>query len=255
VNKPQMFSFNNATVRIVDKNGQPWFVLKDVCDVLEIGNPSDVKARLDNGVVSIEGIPDSLGRTQQATIINEDGLYDVILESRKQEARAFRKWVTSEVLPSIRKTGQYNSIPQMTTTEIIAAIANQAVEQEKRVSVLEARITETTETMEAIQETFLQRDEDWRKSINSMLNGAAFRLTLEHRDIRNRSYELLDERAHSDLKTRLRNMIKRLENVGATKTQIKNANKLDVIENDPHLKEIYTTIVKEISIGSLRIAR
>ncbi|MEC0140769.1 phage antirepressor KilAC domain-containing protein [Paenibacillus macerans] len=107
MNKPQIFNFHGQQIRTIDKDGQPWFVLTDVCSVLEIGNPSQVKVRLDDGVISNEGIPDALGRTQRATIINEDGLYDVILESRKPEARAFRKWVTSEVLPTIRQHGAY----------------------------------------------------------------------------------------------------------------------------------------------------
>lgn len=103
----QLFSFNGNNVRTIVRNGEPWFVLKDVCDVLEIGNPSDVKARLSDGVVSIEGIQDALGRTQNVVVVNEDGLYDVILDSRKPEAKAFRKWITSEVIPSIRKHGAY----------------------------------------------------------------------------------------------------------------------------------------------------
>ncbi|MNJ51975.1 hypothetical protein D3C77_472910 [compost metagenome] len=81
-------------------------MLVDVCNVLELGNPSQVKTRLDEGVISNEVIQTNGGR-QRTTIINEDGLYDVILESRKPEARKFRKWVTGEVLPSIRKTGGY----------------------------------------------------------------------------------------------------------------------------------------------------
>lgn len=107
MNQQHIFDFHGSQVRTIEKDDQPWFVLVDVCKVLEIGNPSDVKNRLEDGVVSIEGIPDSLGRTQQVTVINEDGLYDVILESRKPEARAFRKWITSDVLPTIRKTGGY----------------------------------------------------------------------------------------------------------------------------------------------------
>lgn len=105
--KPQIFNFNGTDIRVIEKDGQPWFVLRDVCEVLELGNPSQVKVRLDDGVISNEVIPDSLGRLQDTTIINEDGLYDVILESRKPEARRFRKWVTSEVLPTIRKHGAY----------------------------------------------------------------------------------------------------------------------------------------------------
>lgn len=103
----QIFNFNGAEVRTVEKDGQPWFVLKDVCDVLELSNPRMVKDRLSDDVSSTYPIPDALGRQQVTTIVNEDGLYDVILESRKPEARAFRKWVTSEVLPTIRKTGGY----------------------------------------------------------------------------------------------------------------------------------------------------
>jgi prophage antirepressor-like protein len=106
MNKPQIFNFNDANIRVIEKNGQPWFVLKDVCEVLGLRAP-DVRQRLSDDVVSNHTVEDSLGRANNASIINEDGLYDVILESRKPEARAFRKWVTKEVLPTIRKTGGY----------------------------------------------------------------------------------------------------------------------------------------------------
>lgn len=75
-----------------------------------------MRQRLDDGVVSTHPIIDSLGRTQQANFVNEDGLYDVILDSRKPEAKKFRKWVTSEVLPSIRKTGQYSATKSVSPT-------------------------------------------------------------------------------------------------------------------------------------------
>lgn len=96
-----------GSVRIIGDAENPRFCLADLCRILGIGNPSDVKNRLDNGVVTIEGIIDNLGRKQNVTFVNEDGLYDVILDSRKPEAKRFRKWVTSEVLPSIRKHGMY----------------------------------------------------------------------------------------------------------------------------------------------------
>lgn len=102
--------FNNqefGNIRVVMKEDAPFFCLSDVCKILEIGNTSQVKARLEDGVISNEVIYDSLGRKQQAIFINEDGLYDAIFESRKPEAKQFRKWVTSEVLPSIRKHGMY----------------------------------------------------------------------------------------------------------------------------------------------------
>lgn len=96
-----------GTIRtMVDENGEPLFCLKDVCMALLLEG-KQVTRRLDDGVVSKHPIRDALGRHQMATFVNEDGLYDTILESRKAEARSFRKWITAEVLPQIRKTGGY----------------------------------------------------------------------------------------------------------------------------------------------------
>ncbi|WP_406945723.1 BRO family protein [Halobacillus sp. SY10] len=102
--------FDNQELRIVQQDEESFFLLKDVCEILSLGNPRQVKTRLEDEVISNYPIQDSLGRTQQATFVNEDGLYDVILDSRKPEAKRFRKWVTSEVLPSIRKTGEYSNV-------------------------------------------------------------------------------------------------------------------------------------------------
>ena len=118
--------FNNdlfGSVRVTEVNNQPLFCLADVCKALDLGNPSQVKTRLDDGVISNEVIPDSIGRQQEMTFVNEDGLYDVILDSRKPEAKVFRKWVTSEVLPSIRKTGGYIVARAEDTPEEIMARA------------------------------------------------------------------------------------------------------------------------------------
>lgn len=112
MNELQIFKNNEfGKIRtIVDKNNGVWFSLKDVCDILEIGNPSDVKKRLEpNGVDTIEVVVNSgLGEQKnQMTFINEDNLYDCVLDSRKPNAKKIRKWVTSDILPSIRKTGMY----------------------------------------------------------------------------------------------------------------------------------------------------
>lgn len=102
--------FDGHELMVIESGGEPKFMLVDVCRILDIGNATDVKNRLDDGVVSIEVIKDRLGRNQRATFVNEDGLYDVILDSRKPEAKRFRKWITSEVIPSIRKTGSYGGL-------------------------------------------------------------------------------------------------------------------------------------------------
>ena len=118
--KIQIFSNEQlGEVRIVtDDNNEPMFCLKDVCKVLDL-HSSAVMRRLEDGVTTNHPIVDSLGRKQMAVFVNEDGLYDVILDSRKPEAKAFRKWITSEVLPTIRKHGAY-----MTDQAIERALLN-----------------------------------------------------------------------------------------------------------------------------------
>ena len=107
MNDLQIFTYQSNQVRTVQQDGEPWFVLKDVCEVLELTTPARVSERLDEDEVSQTHITDSLGRQQDTTIVNESGLYHVILRSDKPQAGPFRKWVTSEVLPTIRKYGAY----------------------------------------------------------------------------------------------------------------------------------------------------
>lgn len=94
-------------VRAVEKDGETWWVLKDVCKVLNLSTPARVSERLEEDEVSQTHFIDSMGRKQEMTIINESGLYSVILRSDKPEAKPFKRWVTHKVLPSIRKTGAY----------------------------------------------------------------------------------------------------------------------------------------------------
>ena len=104
---PQVFTYGEKEVRTVVKDGEVWFVAKDVCDVLNHSNHKVAVSRLDEDEVSKVYLTDSLGRSQQTTIVNEAGLYSLILTSNKPEAKQFKRWVTHEVLPSIRKYGAY----------------------------------------------------------------------------------------------------------------------------------------------------
>lgn len=101
------WDFSGSEVRTVLVNGEPWWVLKDVCAVLELTTPARVAERLEEDEVNQTHLTDSLGREQNTTIVSESGLYSVILRSDKPQAKPFRRWVTAEVLPSIRKTGSY----------------------------------------------------------------------------------------------------------------------------------------------------
>lgn len=237
----RVFNYETNQVRTIIKDGSPWFVAKDVCDVLALSNPTESIRALDDDEKSTLRISEG---GPERNIINEAGLYSLIIRSNKPEAKNFKRWITHEVLPSIRETGSY-SMP--TTLEDLIIMQAQSVKE------LKTQVSTLGETVTTIQETFLHRDEDWRKSINTMLNRAAFKLGGQYRDLRNKSYQLLEERGRCDLNKRLRNLLDRLEQNGATKTQIDRTSKMDVIEADARLKEIYTSIVKELSIGSLRI--
>jgi len=106
MNELQIFSYDGKDVRTVEKDGSTWWVLKDVCEILEIGNSRDVTARLDDDEKGV-GTIDTLGGNQELTVVSESGLYSVILLSRKPEAKSFKRWITHEVLPSLRKHGAY----------------------------------------------------------------------------------------------------------------------------------------------------
>lgn len=103
------FQFDGQQVRTVSDQGERvWFVAKDVCDVLGIRKYRDALTRLDDDETrTLPVIVDTLGGVQTMTAVDESGLYALIMRSRKPEAQAFRKWVTRDVLPSIRRTGRY----------------------------------------------------------------------------------------------------------------------------------------------------
>jgi prophage antirepressor-like protein len=110
-NQLTIFDFDDTAVRVIDQDGAPWFVAADICRILEIQNPTDALKGLDDDermtLANPEGHSGQRGGAQIFNIISESGLYALIFKSRKEEARRFRKWVTSEVLPQIRKTGGY----------------------------------------------------------------------------------------------------------------------------------------------------
>lgn len=101
------FDFETQPVRVHHRDGAPWFVLADVCRVLEHSNPSMAAKLLDDDERDALSITDPIGRAQEATVISESGMWRLVLRSRKAAAKRFTKWITSEVLPSIRRTGTY----------------------------------------------------------------------------------------------------------------------------------------------------
>ena len=130
--------FKNHTfgnVRVIEQGGEPWFVAKDVCDCLENKNTTDALKRLDDD----ERARFNLGRQGETNIVNEYGLYSLVLSSRKPEAKEFKRWITHEVIPSIRKYGSFNMAIPRTLPDALNAYANEIEAHQKTQALLEAQ--------------------------------------------------------------------------------------------------------------------
>lgn len=155
----ELMIFDNeefGQIRGIEIEGEPWFVAADVCRTLEIGNTSQALSRLDEDEKDVI-LNDTLGGVQKMSIVNEPGLYTLVLGSRKDEAKGFKRWITHEVIPSIRKTGKYE-VQQTPKTYLEALKALVAAEEEKQILALEnaemkpkadycEKILESTNTM------------------------------------------------------------------------------------------------------------
>lgn len=140
-----IFNFEGRDIHIQTINGEPWWIASEVCETIGLGNSREAIKRLDEDEVSSNDIIDSMGRDQTVNIVNEPGLYSLVLSSRKKEAKAFKRWITHEVLPSIRKTGGYQVAQRDPISEIerlavaLVPIAGTVKAMDNRLSRVEER--------------------------------------------------------------------------------------------------------------------
>jgi len=137
-------------MRVITTEGDPWFVAKDVCGILELNNVSQALSRLDYDEKNTIILNDGIGNPTKLAV-NESGLYSLIMSSRKPEAKRFKKWVTAEVLPAIRKTGRYQTKAQLSPAEFLLQQAELMVEMDKRQKAVEEKI-------QSLQVAFDERD-------------------------------------------------------------------------------------------------
>ena len=141
------FSFEGFEIRVINRDGNPWFVAADIAEQLDYRSAPDMTRNLDDDEKGTQ-IVRTPGGLQQVTVINESGLYSAILKSRKTEAKVFKKWVTSEVLPSIRKTGSYEvQQRQLSPAEMFAASAQLMLEIERKQKQQEAALQAQSEVV------------------------------------------------------------------------------------------------------------
>lgn len=142
----QRFEFKGASLRtLTDEAGEPWFVAKDVCDILGHSNVSMALDRLDDD----ERSKFNLGRQGETNIVNEAGLYSLVLGSRKPEAHEFKRWVTHEVLPQIRRTGGY--IPTTDADDDMTILAKAVMIGQRTMEAQKRRIAEQSEHIKALE--------------------------------------------------------------------------------------------------------
>lgn len=189
MNELQLFNFEEKEIKTIQINNEIYFVGKDICNILELADVSKAISRLDEDEKLIRTLFLS-GQNREVLFINESGLYSLVLTSRKPEAKRFKKWVTSEVIPSIRKTGGYNSndtkidrlieLMMQTNSNLTALVNNLAIKHEPK-----------TETPKYFQPSFSDNsNEDIHLYHRITIYGKKFRPDLDQSQIRDRAKEI-----------------------------------------------------------------
>ena len=212
----ELKSFENpefGRVRTMDINGEPWFVGKDIAMILGYAKPRNaIASHVDSEDKKDAPIQGDLGGTQEMTVINESGLYSLILSSKLPKAKDFKRWVTSEVLPSIRKTGSYNTADtvEMSEMEMISKLASNAVkvekalaEQSSRIDALENRISMDAGALISEALTFSKLSYEQQKCIKTAVLLRICNLSTDYKTfIENR--RKYSNRIYADIRRRFR---------------------------------------------------
>lgn len=229
--------FGKIRTMVID--GEAWFVGKDISESLGYAKPENAVAvhvdDEDKTSTLIQGTGSNY--KSKAIIINESGLYSLVLSSKLPTAKAFKRWVTSEVLPAIRKHGTYGESDYSNLSPQLQFL----IQLEKRQNKLEKRIDSMCETMQV-------RGTNWRRATHSLINRIASASGIEQRELYIVIYDELECRAGVDLDRRLANLEDRLYERGVSESRISRLNYIDVIAEDRKLIEIYIAIVKETAI-------
>lgn len=247
MNKLQIFKNSDfGDIRTVTIDNEPWFVAIDVCRALEIANATQALQRLDEDERSMLNI----GRQGEANVVNEYGLYNLVLGSRKPEAKQFKRWITHEVIPQIRKTGSY--MPDLSALSpelqlmnaLVQQVNIQALNQQK----LQIAIDDTKQEIQDMRDAIVINPKaEWRKEVDSVLRKIGFKAD-DYSLVRREAYQALQDRARCKPNVLVTNLKKRAAANGMQKSKVDNINLMDVLENDVRLREIFISIVKEMRI-------
>lgn len=259
--------FNNeefGQIRTVTIDNEPWFVGKDVATAL--GYKNTRQAILTNVMDEDKGVHsvDTPSGKQEMTVINESGLYALIFGSKLDSAKRFKHWVTSEVLPSIRKNGNYQMMKQESSElsprlQMLQGLLDQMKETEiankkrdRQIALAQETAEKAVETTERMKDEIISPFDNWRDDINKKVRQISIASGIPYQGLFTTIYADLEHIGRCDLSTRQRNKRDRMERAGCTKTDIqKETTKIAVIEDDARLKQIFEDIVRKYGMKYL----
>lgn len=232
-------------VRIIEKDGKPYFVGSDVAKALGYAIPHKAVQTHCKGVLKWN-IPTN-GGNQEMLIIPEGDVYRLIVRSQLPDAEKFERWVFDEVLPAIRQTGGYIT-PQAQMLQFLQGMLDEMKRQAVELNEVKEQSSKALETTQNIKDTLINTYDNWRDWVKQNVSAIQKGSNMSYQDVYSRMYEELERRAKCRLSIRVDNQRKRMAMAGASKTAVDNYRSIDAIEDDARLKEIFTAIVKEYAV-------
>lgn len=257
MNELQNFNFKNLPVRTVLIDEEPWFVGKDVAEILGYANTKDALLKHVDDEDKLGSQITTSGQKRNMVVVNESGLYNLILGASKQgknqeikeKARQFKRWITHEVLPTIRKTGSYQAKQQPDISNLSPELQmfNQMFQA---VASQEQKLLEVNDKVDNISNIVALNTANWRSETGSWIRQMAIKQGggVAFKEINQEIYAEVERRGGFKFNVRLRNMQTRQIEKGYSKSAVKKLNKLDVIEADKKATQIYIQVVKEFAI-------
>lgn len=253
MNELQIFkSPEFGQVRMMIINNEVWFVGKDIVDILGYKNGSrDINSHVDKED-KLKYQISTAGQMREQLLINESGLYSLALSSKLPKAKEFKRWITKEVIPSIRKYGGYIAKP-LNQLDILEQSIQIMKEQQRRLEEHDNRLAKIESNIEQIKELEQINASNWRLYFGSVTREIAkyypcLDMENPYQAIRHEFYERLEAEARCDLDRRLKNKKERAYKAGLNKNKIKEFNKLDIIEEDARLINSAIAVLKKMSI-------
>lgn len=254
MNELQIFNSTEfGEVRTIIKDNEIWFVGKDVAKALGYSDTNKAVAmHVDDEDKQLNDKTSSSFGQRGATIINESGLYSLVLSSKLPKAKEFKRWITKEVIPSIRKYGGYIAKP-LNQLDILEQSIQIIKEQQRRLEEHDNRLAKIESNIEQIKELEQINASNWRLYFGSVTRKIAryypcLDMENPYQAIRHEFYERLEAEARCDLDRRLKNKKERAYKAGLNKNKIKEINKLDIIEEDARLINSAIAVLKKMSI-------